>query len=63
MRAKQPSVEQIRRVAVEHNSQVVDCFEDYYQAMAHDRFSNAFTYGRFEVDVALDEQVKQFLNL
>jgi SAM-dependent methyltransferase len=53
------SVEQIRGVAVDHHTTVVDRFEDYYRAMERDRFSNAFTYGRFKVDVALDEEVKQ----
>ncbi|MBL8909914.1 MAG: methyltransferase domain-containing protein [Archangium sp.] len=52
-------VEQIRNVAVDHHSEVASVFEDYYRDMARSRFTNAFTYGRFKVDVALDAEVKK----
>ena len=51
--------EQIRGIAVEHHTQVVDRFEKYYRTMTDDRFSNAFTYGRHKIDVALDEELKR----
>lgn len=59
MSASEPTVEQTRNVAVDHHGQVVDRFEDYCRAMASDRFANAFTYGRFKVDVALDAELKR----
>lgn len=55
----QADIEKIRGVAVDHHTQVVDRFQDYYRAMAKDRFSSAFAYGRFKVDVALDEELKR----
>ena len=51
--------ETIRTVAVDHHTQVVDVFEDYYQAMARGRFENAFTYGRNKVDLALDAEIQR----
>lgn len=52
-------VEEIRNVAVDHHSQAASVFENYYRDMAKSRFSNAFTYGRFKVDVALDAEIKR----
>lgn len=49
------SVENVRRVAIDHHDDVASDFEAFYRDMERSRFSNAFTYGRYKVDVLLDE--------
>ena len=34
-------------------------FEESYEAMERDRFANAFTYGRYKVDVVLDRELNR----
>lgn len=52
------NAEQLRTVAVDHHSEAVGVFEAYYRDMSQSRFTNAFTYGRFKVDVALDDALR-----
>ena len=49
----------VRKVAVEHHHAEAKRFVDWYEEMAKSRFANAFSYGRYKIDVLLDEVLKQ----
>ncbi len=49
--------EDVRRAAIDHHHDVASIFEDHYRTMERDRFSTAFTYGRYKVDVVLDREL------
>jgi ubiquinone/menaquinone biosynthesis C-methylase UbiE len=55
--SKDERVEDVRQVAIDHHNDVVSIFENVYQQMERDRFSNAFTYGRHKIDVILDREL------
>lgn len=48
------NVEKVRNVAVDHHHEMSATFEQLYRDMASSRFTNAFTYGRHKIDVALE---------
>ena len=48
----------VRTLAVEHHHDEAKQFVDWYKDMANSRFANAFTYGRYKIDVLLDEVFK-----
>jgi ubiquinone/menaquinone biosynthesis C-methylase UbiE len=48
----------VRTLAVEHHHAEVKRFVDWYEEMAKSRFANAFSYGRYKIDVLLDEALK-----
>jgi ubiquinone/menaquinone biosynthesis C-methylase UbiE len=49
----------VRKVAVEHHHAEAKRFVDWYEEMGKSRFTNAFVYGRYKVDVLLDETLKE----
>lgn len=50
-------VESVRRAAIDHHHDVASVFEGFYREMERSRFANAFTYGRYKVDVVLDREL------
>lgn len=54
------TAKQATRIAIEHHHDVVATFESYYRDMERDRFSNAFTYGRYKIDMLLDDLLQKF---
>jgi SAM-dependent methyltransferase len=51
------NVEDVRRAAIDHHHDVVSIFESYYKDLEENRFKNAFTYGRYKMDVLLDREL------
>jgi SAM-dependent methyltransferase len=51
------SREHARQVAIDHHHDVAAVFEAFYAQ--RDRFANAFTYGRYKIDVRLDAELKK----
>ena len=52
------NIEQIRDAAIGHHHIMAPTFESWYEGMARSRFSNAFAYGRYKIDVMLDAELK-----
>jgi ubiquinone/menaquinone biosynthesis C-methylase UbiE len=48
----------VRTIAVAHHHDAAGQFVRWYEDLAHDRFANAFAYGRYKIDVLLDETLK-----
>jgi ubiquinone/menaquinone biosynthesis C-methylase UbiE len=48
----------VRNTAVEHHDREVGTFVEWYEQLKKNRFSNAFSYGRYKIDLVLDEMLK-----
>ena len=58
MESTQESVD-VRRAAIDHHHDMAGVFESFYRDMERSRFANAFTYGRYKVDVVLDRELSR----